>query len=109
MVRRWVAALGLVSGVAAGQTSGSLSVSMNYPPNSVVSAMFGALPKDVALIEVTACNDTPAALALSNGRLVQSLRKIGIQALRGMRPFRRWGRRRAGNGEACCCGIPRMQ
>lgn len=43
--------------------------------------MFGALPRDVALIEVTACNDTPTAMALSNGRLVQALRKSGVQAL----------------------------
>jgi len=77
----WAAAAALVSGAALGQSGRTLHVSMNYPPNSVVSAMFGVLPRDVALIEVTACNDTPAALMLSNGRLVQSLRQSGIQAL----------------------------
>jgi hypothetical protein len=81
LIRRQLAATALVSGVAFGQSLGALHVSVNYPPGSVVSAMFGALPKDVALIEVTVCNDTPAALLLSSGRLVQSLRKSGVQAL----------------------------
>lgn len=59
----------------------ALHLTVNYPSGSVVSTMFGTLPKDVALIEVTACNDTPSALLLSNGRLVQALRRNGIQTL----------------------------
>ena len=59
----------------------ALHLTVNYPSGSVVSTMFGALPKDVALIEVAACNDTPSTLLLSNGRLVQALRRNGIQAL----------------------------
>ena len=59
----------------------ALHLTVNYPSSSIVSTMFGMLPKNVALIEVTACNDTPSALLLSNGRLVQALRRNGIQAL----------------------------
>lgn len=59
----------------------ALHLTINYPSASVVSTMFGTLPKDVAMIEVTACNDTPSALLVSNGRVVQALRKNGIQAL----------------------------
>ncbi len=75
--------LGCLSAVS--QTGGvpttTLHLTINYPTASVVSSMFGALPKDVSLIEVTACNDTPATLLLSNGRVVQALRHNGIQAL----------------------------
>ncbi|MES1261138.1 MAG: hypothetical protein ABUS49_05310 [Acidobacteriota bacterium] len=59
----------------------ALHLTVNYPSASVVSSMFGALPKDVSLIEVTACNDTPSTLLLSSGRVVQALRRNGIQAL----------------------------
>ena len=59
----------------------ALHLTVNYPSSSVVSTMFGTLPKEVALIEITACNDTPSAILLSSGRLVQALRKNGIQAL----------------------------
>ncbi len=81
LVGRRIAAWVALTGAAFGQNPGALHVSVNYPPNSVVSSMFGTMPKDVALIEVTACNDTPGTLTVSNGRLVQSLRKSGIQAL----------------------------
>jgi hypothetical protein len=59
----------------------ALHLSVNYPSPSVVSTMFGRLPKDVAMIEVTACNDTASTLSVANGRVVQALRKNGIQAL----------------------------
>ena len=59
----------------------ALHVTVNYPPLSVVQSMFGALPKDLALVEVTACNDTASTLLLSNGRVVQALRRNGIQAM----------------------------
>ena len=59
----------------------ALHVTVNFPSPSVVTSMFGRLPNDVSLIEVTACNDTPATLLLSNGRIVQALRRNGIQAL----------------------------
>jgi hypothetical protein len=72
---------GLAAGQVAPAPTAALHLSINYPSSSVISSMFGTLPKDVALIELTACNDTPAALMLSNGRLVQALRKNGIQAL----------------------------
>ena len=73
----------LLSGLAAAQPAPTtaLHVTINYPSGSVVTTMFGRLPKDVALIEVTACNGTSAALLLANGRIVQALRKNGIQAL----------------------------
>jgi hypothetical protein len=64
----------------AGATS-ALHLTINYPPASVVRAMFGSLPKDVSVVEVTACNDTAGTLILSGGRVVQALRKSGIQAL----------------------------
>lgn len=67
------------AGVAAAQSS--LHLTVNYPSASIVSTMFGKLPKDVAMIEVTACNDTPSMLSIANGRVVQALRKSGIQAL----------------------------
>lgn len=82
---RAVTALLLGCLLAASQTGGvpttALHLTINYPTASVVTSMFGALPKDVSLIEVTACNDTPATLLLSNGRVVQALRHNGIQAL----------------------------
>lgn len=59
----------------------ALHLTVNYPSASIVSTMFGRLPKDVAMIEVTACNDTPSMLSVANGRVVQALRKNGIQAL----------------------------
>jgi len=62
-------------------TPSALHLTVNYPSPSVVSTMFGKLPKDVAMIEVTACNDTASALSMANGRVVQALRKSGIQAL----------------------------
>ncbi|MGD1073418.1 MAG: hypothetical protein ABSB15_25175 [Bryobacteraceae bacterium] len=62
-------------------TGTALSVTINYPSPSVVTSMFGKLPNDVALIEVTACNDTPQTLVLSNGRVVQAMRHSGIQVL----------------------------
>ena len=73
-------------GVAAAQnppapTAQALHLTINYPSPSVVAPMFGTLPKDVGMIEVTACNDTPSAVLISNGRVVQALRKNGIQAL----------------------------
>ena len=74
-------ALALTAGAALGQVTGTLRISVNYPPSSVVSGMFGTLPRDVSLIEVTACNDTASALPLSSARLAQSLRRSGIQAL----------------------------
>jgi hypothetical protein len=80
-IRRQVIGLALFPAAVLGQNAGALHVSINYPASSVVTSMFGALPKDVSLIEVTACNDTSAALLLSHGRLVQSLRGSGIQAL----------------------------
>jgi len=74
--------------VAEGQTASSavsttsaLHLTVNYPSASIVSTMFGKLPKDVAMIEVTACNDTASTLSVANGRVVQALRKNGIQAL----------------------------
>ncbi|MDE3197976.1 MAG: hypothetical protein KGN84_16630 [Acidobacteriota bacterium] len=82
---RALAALFLGAICAAAQTAPAgatpLNLTVNYPSGSVVSTMFGTLPKDVALVEVTACNDTPSALLIANGRLVQALRKNGIQAL----------------------------
>jgi len=71
---------------AAGQTpapvqSAALHLTLNRPAASVISAMFGALPKDVSLLEVTACNDTASPLLLSRGRVVQTLRRSGIEAL----------------------------
>src|ERR1035438_28777 len=59
----------------------ALHLTVNYPSASVVSPMFGTLPRDVTMVEITACNDTPNTLVLSNGRVVQALRKSGIQAL----------------------------
>jgi len=59
----------------------ALHLTVNYPSASIVSSMFGKLPKDVAMIEVTACNDTASTLSMANGRVVQALRKSGIQAL----------------------------
>jgi hypothetical protein len=66
--------------IASSPTS-ALHLTVNYPSASIVSTMFGRLPKDVAMIEVTACNDTPSTLSVANGRVVQALRKNGIQAL----------------------------
>jgi hypothetical protein len=84
IVSRALTAL-FLGGVAAAQNApaptAALNLTVNYPSASVVSTMFGTLPKDVELIEVTACNDTPSAAVLSNGRVVQALRKNGIQAL----------------------------
>jgi hypothetical protein len=62
-------------------TTSALHLTINYPSASVVSSMFGVLPKDVAIVEVTACNDTASTVLLSNGRVVQALRKSGVQAL----------------------------
>jgi hypothetical protein len=62
-------------------STSTLHLTVNYPSASIVSTMFGRLPKDVAMIEVTACNDTPSMLSVANGRVVQALRKNGIQAL----------------------------
>jgi len=59
----------------------ALRLTINYPPASVVRSMFGALPKDVDLVEVTACNDTASTLLLSSGRVMQALRRNGIQAM----------------------------
>jgi hypothetical protein len=65
----------------ASSAASALHLTVNYPSASIVSTMFGRLPKDVAMIEVTACNDTPSMLSMANGRVVQALRKNGIQAL----------------------------
>jgi hypothetical protein len=65
----------------ASSVASALHLTVNYPSASIVSTMFGRLPKDVAMIEVTACNDTPSALLMANGRVVQALRNNGIQAL----------------------------
>jgi hypothetical protein len=65
----------------ASSPTSALHLTVNYPSASIVSTMFGRLPKDVAMIEVTACNDTPSMLSVANGRVVQALRKNGIQAL----------------------------
>jgi len=82
---RAVAALSLACFELAAQTgavpTSSLHLTVTYPSASVVSPMFGTLPKDVTMIEITACNDTPNTLALPNGRVMQALRKSGIQAL----------------------------
>ena len=59
----------------------TLHLTINQPPASVVTSMFGTLPKDVSLVEVTACNDTPTTLLLSSGRVMQALRKGGVQAM----------------------------
>jgi hypothetical protein len=70
------------TGAALPTNSGTpLNVTINYPSASVVTSMFGKLPSDVALLEVTACNDTPQTLVLSNGRIVQAMRQSGIQVL----------------------------
>ena len=83
-----IAALFLVRFQAAAQAGAAiptnataLNVTINYPSNSVVTSMFGKLPVDVALVEITACNDTAQTLQLSNGRVVQALRRNGIQVL----------------------------
>ena len=88
-----IAALFLMCFQAAAQTGAALSatalpaaatalnVTINYPSASVVTSMFGKLPADVALVEITACNDTAQTLQLSNGRVVQALRRSGIQVL----------------------------
>jgi hypothetical protein len=82
-----IAALFLVCFQAAAQTgaalpaASTLNVTINYPSVSVVTSMFGKLPADVALVEITACNDTAQTLQLSNGRVVQALRRNGIQVL----------------------------
>lgn len=72
---------GVVMGAQIASSAASLHLTVNYPSPSVVSTIFGKLPKDVAMIEVTACNDTPSMLSMANGRVVQALRKNGIQAL----------------------------
>jgi hypothetical protein len=72
---------GVVAVPQIASSTSSLHLTVNYPSASVVSTMFGRLPKDVAMIEVTACNDTPSMLSMANGRVVQALRKNGIQAL----------------------------
>jgi len=59
----------------------ALRLTINYPPASVVKSMFGTLPKDVGLVEVTGCNDTAATLLLSSGRITQALRRNGIEAM----------------------------
>jgi hypothetical protein len=81
---RALGALFLACFQAAAQTDDSpatLHLTINQPPSSVVTSMFGTLPKDVSLVEVTACNNTPNTLLLSNGHVVQALHKSGIQAL----------------------------
>jgi hypothetical protein len=70
-----------VAQLASSPIASALHLTVNYPSASVVSTMFGKLPKDVAMIEVTACNDTASTLSVANGRVVQALRKSGIQAL----------------------------
>ncbi len=74
----WTAA---AAAQVAGSPASALQLTVNYPSASIVSTMFGRLPKDVAMIEVTACNDSASTLLLANGRVVQALRKHGIQAL----------------------------
>lgn len=85
-----IAALFLVCFQAAAQAGAALpasaattalNVTINYPSPSVVLSMFGKLPADVALVEITACNDTANNLLLSSGRVVQALRHSGIQVL----------------------------
>jgi hypothetical protein len=80
---RAIAALFFSAGIAVAQENATpaLHLTLNYPPSSVVTPMFGALPKEVALIEITACNDTASPVVLSTGRVVQALRQNGIQAL----------------------------
>jgi hypothetical protein len=72
---------GVVTAAQIASSASALHLTVNYPSASIVSTMFGRLPKDVAMIEVTACNDTPSMLSVANGRVVQALRKKGIQAL----------------------------
>ena len=72
---------GTAPATAPATSTAALHLTINYPPASVVTSMFGALPKDVALVEVTACNDTPSTLMMSSGRVMQALRRNGIQAL----------------------------
>jgi hypothetical protein len=81
LATRALAALFLFSFATWAQPVAPLHLTVNYPSASVVVPMFGKLPKDVELIEVMACNDSPTPVLVSSGRIVQSLRRSGIQAL----------------------------
>src|SRR5260370_12881526 len=54
---------------------------INLPKPATVAATFGALSKGVSVAEVSVCNDTPSILALSQARMIQSLRTQGYEAL----------------------------
>jgi len=74
-------AVALRAQVAAPPAAVPLHLTVNFPQASVVSAEFGSLPKDIVVAEVSACNDTQAALTLSQSRVIQSLRGKGFEAL----------------------------
>src|SRR5882672_6905803 len=64
----------------AAQTA-AVHYTVNLPKPATVAATFGTLSKGVSVAEVSVCNDTPSILALSQSRMIQSLRTQGYEAL----------------------------